>query len=71
MPSRNKRGEPLRQIPGMTPSLLNLPPGCAFRTRCPRAADACMAEPEMREILPGREARCFQPLDVRPQEQAA
>ena len=42
VPSRNKRGEPLRQIPGMTPSLLNLPPGCAFRTRCPRAAAACM-----------------------------
>ena len=37
VPSRNKRGEALRQIPGMTPSLLNLPQGCAFRARCPRA----------------------------------
>ena len=27
VPSRNRRGEPLRQIPGMTPSLLNLPAG--------------------------------------------
>jgi peptide/nickel transport system ATP-binding protein len=62
VPSRNKRGEPLRQIPGMTPSLLNLPPGCAFRTRCPRAADACVAEPGIREVLPGREVRCFLPL---------
>ncbi len=62
VPSRNKRGEPLRQIPGMTPSLLNLPPGCAFRSRCPRAAEACMAEPEIREVLPGRETRCFLPL---------
>ena len=62
VPSRNKRGEPLRQIPGMTPSLLNLPPGCAFRSRCPRAAEACMAEPEIREILPGRSARCFLPM---------
>jgi peptide/nickel transport system ATP-binding protein len=70
VPSRNKRGEPLRQIPGMTPSLLNLPPGCAFRTRCPRAAEPCMAEPEMREILPGREARCFLPL-TSAEEQAA
>ena len=31
------RGAPLRQIPGMTPSLLDLPPGCAFRERCARA----------------------------------
>ena len=64
VPSRNKRGEPLRQIPGMTPSLLNLPPGCAFRSRCPRAAEACMAEPEIREILPGRETRCFLPMNL-------
>ena len=33
-PSRNERGRPLRQIPGATPSLLNLPSGCAFRSRC-------------------------------------
>ena len=46
VPSRNRRGEPLRQIPGMTPSLLNLAPGCPFRDRCPRATAVC-------EILPG------------------
>ena len=62
VPSRNKRGEPLRQIPGMTPSLLNLPPGCAFRTRCPRAAEVCMTEPEIRELAPGRDVRCFRPM---------
>ena len=61
VPSRNKRGEALRQIPGMTPSLLNLPPGCAFRSRCPRASEACLAEPVMAEILPGREVRCIHP----------
>ncbi len=61
VPSRNKRGEALRQIPGMTPSLLNLPPGCAFRSRCPRASEACLTEPLLAEILPGREARCVHP----------
>ena len=70
VPSRNKRGEPLRQIPGMTPSLLNLPPGCAFRSRCPRAAEACLAEPEIRELLPGRQVRSFHPLSET-SEQAA
>jgi peptide/nickel transport system ATP-binding protein len=44
VPSRNRRGEPLRQIPGMTPSCSNLPAGCAFRARCPRAEPRC-AEP--------------------------
>ena len=60
-PSRNKRGEPLHQIPGMTPSMLDLPSGCAFRARCPRAAEPCRLPPDMRELLPGREARCFLP----------
>ena len=46
VPSRNQRGEKLRQIPGMTPSLLSLPPGCAFRTRCAHADAACEQEPE-------------------------
>ena len=61
VPSRNVRGRPLAQIPGMTPSLLNLPPGCAFRARCPRASDACLVEPGMTAPLPGREVRCFHP----------
>ena len=61
VPSRNRRGEPLRQIPGMTPSLLTLPPGCAFRSRCPRAAEVCREEPALDEILPAHAARCFLP----------
>lgn len=31
----------LYQIPGMTPSLLNLPKGCPFAPRCERAAERC------------------------------
>jgi peptide/nickel transport system ATP-binding protein len=61
VPSRNRRGSPLAQIPGMTPALLNLPPGCAFRTRCPRAAPACAQLPEL-EARDGRLVRCFYPL---------
>ena len=34
VPSNSVRGARLRQIPGMTPSLLDLPPGCTFRERC-------------------------------------
>ncbi|MBV8167635.1 MAG: ABC transporter ATP-binding protein [Alphaproteobacteria bacterium] len=61
VPSRNKRGTPLRQIPGMTPSMLRLPEGCAFRTRCPRADAACATWPALAELRPGQRARCVHP----------
>ncbi|VTU29546.1 ABC transporter ATP-binding protein [Variovorax sp. RA8] len=59
-PSRNPRGRPLAQIPGMTPSLLALPPGCAFQARCARADAACRAAPPLVR-LPERQLRCFHP----------
>ncbi|MBX6425216.1 MAG: ABC transporter ATP-binding protein [Variibacter sp.] len=59
VPSRNRRGKPLQQIPGMAPSLIDLGPGCAFRNRCPRADAACGGE--IAPIAPeeGREVRCI------------
>jgi peptide/nickel transport system ATP-binding protein len=62
VPSRNRRGSPLQQIPGVMPSLLDLPSGCSFRTRCGRADAACAGEPPVRVPSAGREARCFHPL---------
>jgi peptide/nickel transport system ATP-binding protein len=61
VPSRNRRGSKLHQIPGMTPSLLNLPPGCAFRSRCPRADAACEVDPPVSEPVAGHAVRCFHP----------
>jgi peptide/nickel transport system ATP-binding protein len=52
----------LRQIPGMTPSLLALDAGCAFRSRCPRAAALCAQMPAPAEQH-GRQVRCHHPLD--------
>ena len=60
-PSRNPRGQPLRQIAGMTPSLLQLPSGCAFRTRCDRATDVCSTAPPLR-IIDRHAFRCFHPV---------
>jgi oligopeptide/dipeptide ABC transporter ATP-binding protein len=38
----------LTPIVGQPPSLLNLPPGCPFRPRCPLAQDVCdETEPEL------------------------
>ena len=62
VPSRGRRGEPLRQIPGMTPSLLDLAPGCAFRERCARADSACAKDPALSSPAAGRQVRCFHPL---------
>lgn len=61
VPGRNRRGQTLQQIPGMTPSLLNLPAGCAFRTRCPRADERCHSEPELQSLADQRQVRCFHP----------
>ena len=61
VPSRNKRGSALYQIPGMTPSLIKLPPGCAFRDRCQRAQDKCREEPAITNPEPNRAVRCFFP----------
>ena len=62
VPSRNRRGQPLAQIPGMTPALVNLPPGCTFRARCPRADGACGEEPALAEASAGRLVRCVHPM---------
>ncbi len=61
VPGHNTRGQRLYQIPGMAPSLLNLPEGCAFQARCPKADEACKQEPEITEPVKGREVRCFHP----------
>ncbi|WP_349368777.1 ABC transporter ATP-binding protein [Salinarimonas sp.] len=62
IPNRALAGSRLRQIPGMTPSLLDLPPGCPFAPRCPVATAACAAEPPIVPVAPARTARCHAPL---------
>jgi len=61
LPATSEPGAPLNQIPGTTPSLLALPPGCPFAPRCPRAAPVC-AEPPALECHGSRAWRCFRPV---------
>jgi len=65
LPSRNRRGQRLRQIPGMTPNLLDMPAGCAFAARCPRAGAECAEQPPSRDISAGHSVRCFHPGEAR------
>ncbi len=63
VPSRNIKGQPLKQIPGMTPSLLQIGTGCAFRERCARRTNACEIAPAFTNIgtVESRRVRCFHP----------
>jgi peptide/nickel transport system ATP-binding protein len=61
LPANNPRGGRLFQIPGMVPQPLNLPAGCAFAQRCPRADAACAADPVAAEPEAGRQVRCHHP----------
>jgi peptide/nickel transport system ATP-binding protein len=62
IPTRATHGSLLRQIPGMTPSLLHLPQGCAFRPRCPRASGICLEVPHAMELPADRSVRCWHAL---------
>ena len=61
LPGNNRRGQRLRQIPGLTPNLLHLPPTCAFAARCERVSELCLTRPDITEPLPGHLVRCFHP----------
>jgi peptide/nickel transport system ATP-binding protein len=49
-------------IPGSPPSLINLPPGCAFHPRCRYVDDRSRTEvPELREVAGGHLVACHRP----------
>ena len=58
VPDPRRRTEDV-ELQGEVPSPANPPSGCYFHPRCPFAVDRCRTEaPELREISPGRLARC-------------
>jgi oligopeptide/dipeptide ABC transporter ATP-binding protein len=59
VPQRRHRAAVLR---GDIPSPLNVPPGCRFHPRCPRARDICRSvDPALTVLAPGHLAACHFP----------
>ncbi len=56
MGARKKRLDP---IEGTVPEPFNLPAGCRFRPRCPRAMEICGQEPPEVKIAEGHEVKCW------------
>lgn len=60
---KKEKGKRLATIPGIVPSLRNLPKGCRFNERCAFRQDKCVAEePELTTGADGRQVRCFLPV---------
>jgi oligopeptide transport system ATP-binding protein len=59
VPRLDLKGQELKTIKGLPPSLTNIPPGCPFNPRCPRAFDRCVSEvPAVHNLGMGRTSRC-------------
>jgi peptide/nickel transport system ATP-binding protein len=58
LPNLDNKGV-FQGIPGLAPSLLRLPSGCAFHPRCARAMEICsVTRPEVRTLATGRIVTC-------------
>ena len=63
-PMEGAKPRRLPSIPGSPPSLLSLPPGCAFAPRCRFRFTACGERPDLAGVN-GHEAACFIPPESR------
>jgi len=59
VPRGTRRDGPLQAIRGEPPDLADLPPGCAFKPRCPDGVPACLGPQSLRPVEAGRHAACW------------
>ncbi|MEV6241600.1 ABC transporter ATP-binding protein [Lentzea sp. NPDC051838] len=59
LPRLDLKGQELKTIKGLPPSLTNIPAGCPFNPRCPRVFELCTTEvPTVHNLGMGRTSRC-------------
>ena len=60
IPRVDLKGQELAAIKGLPPSLIDIPPGCAFNPRCRYARDACRTgnPPPLYQVEPGIGSAC-------------
>lgn len=62
IPRIDKTQRRLPTIPGVVPSILNLPKGCRFQNRCPRAKEECRIHaPKLKTLSKDHQIACFNP----------
>jgi oligopeptide/dipeptide ABC transporter ATP-binding protein len=59
-----RNGETLHAIPGSPPSMIDLPPECAFLPRCRKATNQCRTEPAppLATIAEHQRVACYNPI---------
>lgn len=62
IPRMGTNQDRLQSIPGIVPSLLDMPPGCAFAPRCRYADEQCRQQPEMICVGGKHKVSCFHML---------
>ena len=63
LPKMNSKVDRLYSMPGMVPSLLDLPTGCTFSPRCEFAMDRCKEEyPPSYDLGSGHRASCWREM---------
>jgi oligopeptide/dipeptide ABC transporter ATP-binding protein len=59
IPRIDEKGQQLRTIKGLPPSLLKIPSGCPFHPRCPMAQPVCQEKvPPLLQLGPSRASAC-------------
>ena len=60
VPDISKGGSQLAEIPGLPPTVSDLPVGCKFADRCDRVTETCRQAPiELETLSEARQARCI------------